>query len=74
VDKYFRMHGPNLEKRLYEQKRGFEWMNSRQKEQLSLESKDRGLERIPTHMLLTAIVALRIGRLEKPRSITMLAK
>jgi len=82
VDKYFRTHGPSLEKQLYKQRSGVERVNSRQKEQLCLEKhRTRGLERITTHallciiaMLLNGVVALRLGRPEKARSITMLAR
>ena len=56
-------------------------MNSRQKELLCLERhRARDLERITTHallrmiaMLLTGVEALRLGRPEKARSITMVA-
>jgi len=82
VDKYFRTHGPSLEKQLYKQRSGVERVNSRQKEQLCLERhRARGLERITTHallcmiaMLLNGVVALRLGRPEKARSLTMLAR
>jgi len=82
VDKYFRTHGPSLEKQLYKQRSGVERVNSRQKEQLCLERhRARGLERITAHallcmiaMLLNGVVALRLGRPEKARSITMLAR
>jgi hypothetical protein len=57
-------------------------MNSRLKEQLCLERhKARGPERITIHallsiiaMLLTALVALRLNRLENARCITILAR
>jgi hypothetical protein len=82
VDKYFRVHGPSLEKQLYKQRSGVKRVNSRQKEQLCLERhRARGLKRITTHallcmiaMLLNGVVALRLGRPEKARSITMLAR
>jgi len=82
VDKYFRTHGPSLEKQLYKQRSGVERVNSRQKEQLCLERhRARGLERITAHallcmiaMLLNGVVALRLGRPEKARSLTMLAR
>jgi IS5 family transposase len=82
VDKYFRTHGCSLEKQLYKQRSGVERVNSRQKELLCLERhRVRGLERITTHallcmiaMLLNGVVALRLGRPEKARSITMLAR
>jgi transposase len=82
VDRYFRTHGSSLEKQLYKQRGGVERVNSRQKELLCLERhRARGLERITTHallcmiaMLLNGVVALRLGRPEKARSITMLAR
>jgi len=82
VDKYFRTHGSSLEKQLYRQRSGVERVNSRQKELLCLERhRARGLERITAHallcmiaMLLNGVVALRLGRPEKARSITMLAR
>ena len=82
VDKYFRTHGPALEKEIYRQRSVIERVNSRQKEQLCLERhRARGLERVTTHallsmiaMLLNAVVALRLNRPEKARSITMLAR
>jgi len=57
-------------------------VNSRLKEQLCLERhRARGLERMIIHallcliaMLLNALTALRLGRTEKARSITMLAR
>ncbi|MGA2681694.1 MAG: transposase [Candidatus Bathyarchaeia archaeon] len=75
-------HGPSLEKQLYRQRSGVERVNSRQKEQLCLERhRARGLKRVTTHallfmiaMLLNGVVALRLGRPEKARSITMLAR
>ena len=82
VDKYFRTHGPALEKEIYRQRSVIERVNSRQKEQLCLERhRARGLERLTTHallsmiaMLLNAVAALRLNRPEKARSITMLAR
>jgi hypothetical protein len=82
VDKYFRTHGPALEKEIYRQRSVIERVNSRQKEQLCLERhRARGLERVTTHallsmiaMLLNAVAALRLNRPEKARSITMLAR
>jgi hypothetical protein len=82
VDKYFRTHGPVVEKQIYTRRGAIERMNSRLKEQLCLERhRARGLERITIHvllsiiaMLLTALVALRLNRLEKARCITMLAR
>jgi transposase len=62
VDKYFRTHGPSLEKQLYKQRSGVERVNSRQKEQLCLERhRARGLERITTHALLCMIAMLLNG-------------
>lgn len=82
VDKYFRTHGPIYEKRVYRLRSSIERVNSRLKEQLSLERhRVRGLGRITVHallcmiaMLLTAVIALRLNRPEKTRSITMLAR
>jgi transposase len=82
VDKYFRTHGSSVEKQLYRQRSGVERVNARQKEQLCLERhRARGLERMTAHallcmiaMLLNGVVALRLGRPEKARSITMLAR
>jgi len=81
VDKYFRTHGPIYEKRVYRLRSSIERVNSRLKDQLSLERhRVRGLGRITVHallcmiaMLLTALIALRLNRPEKTRSITMLA-
>jgi transposase len=82
VDKYFRTHGPILEKQLYKRRSGVERVNSRQKEMLCLERhRARGLERVAVHallcmiaMLLNAVAALRLNRPEKARCITMLAR
>jgi transposase len=82
VDKYFRTHGPAEEKQAYALRGAVERVNSRQKEQLCLEKhRARGLERITTHallcmiaMLLNAVAALRLGKPEKARSVTMLAR
>ena len=81
VDKYFRTHGPIYEKRVYRLRSSIERVNSRLKDQLSLERhRVRGLGRITVHallcmiaMLLTAMIALRLNRPEKTRSTTMLA-
>jgi transposase len=81
VDKYFRTHGPIYEKRVYRLRSSIERVNSRLKDQLSLERhRVRGLGRITVHallcmiaMLLTAVIALRLNRPERTRSITMLA-
>ena len=82
VDKHFRTHGPAEEKKIYTLRGAIERVNSRQKEQLCLERhRARGLERITVHallcmiaMLFNALVALKLGRPEKARSITMLAR
>jgi transposase len=82
VDKYFRIHGPTGEKQIYKQRSVIERVNSRQKEQLCLERhRARGLKRLTVHallciiaMLLTAVAALKLGRPEKARSITILAR
>ena len=82
VDKYFRTHGPAVEKQIYTQRSVVERVNSRQKEQLCLEKhRARGLKRVAVHallcmiaMLLNAVAALRLNRPEKARCITMLAR
>ena len=82
VDKYFRTHGPAIEKRLYRLRSSVERVNSRLKEQLCLEKhRVRSLERITVHalicmiaMLLNAVAAFRLNRAEKARSITLLAR
>jgi hypothetical protein len=82
VDKHFRTHGPAEEKQVYTLRGAVERVNSRQKEQLCLERhRARGLKRMTIHalfcliaMLLTAVVALRLNRPERARSITMLAR
>jgi transposase, IS5 family len=82
VDKYFRTHGSIYEKRVYRLRSSVERVNSRLKDQLSLERhRVRGLERITLHallcmiaMLLNALAALRLNRVDKARSITLLAK
>jgi hypothetical protein len=82
VDKYFRTHGPIYEKRVYRLRSSIERVNSRLKAQLSLERhRARGLGRITVHallcmiaMLLNALAALRLNRVEKARSITLLAR
>ena len=82
VDKYFRTHGPTDEKQVYRLRSSIERVNSRLKEQLSLERhRVRGLGRINMHallciiaMLLTALAALRLNRVDKARSITLLAR
>jgi transposase len=82
VDKYFRTHGPTDEKRVYRLRSSVERVNSRLKEQLCLEKhRVRGLRRITIHalicmiaMLLNAVAALRLNRMKKARSITLLAR
>ena len=82
VDKYFRTHGPIYEKRVYRLRSSIERVNSRLKGQLSLERhRVRGLGRITVHallcmiaMLLNALAALRLNRVDKARSITLLAR
>jgi transposase len=82
VDKYFRTHGPIYEKRVYRLRSAVERVNSWLKEQLSLERhRVRGLGRITVHallcviaMLLNALAALRLNRVDKARSITLLAR
>ena len=82
VDRYFRTHGPTDEKQVYRLRSSIERVNSRLKEQLSLERRRvRGLGRINMHalpciiaMLLTALAALRLNRVDKARSITLLAR
>jgi transposase len=82
VDRYFRTHGPAIERQIYAQRSVIERVNSRLKEQLCLERhRARGLERVTIHallciiaMLLNALAALRLNRPEKARSITMLAR
>jgi len=82
VDKYFRTHGPDLERMLYRHRAAVERVNSRLEEQLCLNRhRARGLRGIAIHallcviaMLLTAVIALRLNRPEKTRSITMLAR
>ena len=82
VDRYFRTHGPVCERQTYTQRSAIERVNSRLKEQLCLERhRARGLERITIHallciiaLLLNALIALRLNRPEKARSLTMLAR
>jgi transposase len=70
------------EKRLYRLRSSVERVNSRLKEQLCLEKhRVRSLERITVHallcmiaMLLNAVGAFRLNRVEKVRSITLLAR
>jgi IS5 family transposase len=82
VDRYFRIHGSTDEKRVYRSRSSVERVNSRLKEQLCLEKhRVRGLRRITIHalicmiaMLLNAVAAFRLNKVEKARSITLLAK
>ena len=82
VDKYFRTHGPASERRIYKERAAVERVNSRLKDQLNLERhRVRGLRRIAIHallcmiaMLLNALAALRLNRVEKARSVTLLAR
>ena len=82
VDRFFRTHGPTGEKRLYKLRSSVERVNSRLKEQLCLEKHwVRSIERITVHallcmiaMLLNAVAAFRLNRVEKARSITLLAR
>jgi IS5 family transposase len=82
VDKHFRTHGPADERRIYRQRSAVERINSRLKDQLGLERhKVRGLKNIAVHaqlcaiaMLLTALAALSLKRVEKARSITLLGR
>jgi IS5 family transposase len=82
VDKYFRTHGPARERKVYRRRAAVERMNSRLKEQLSLNRhRVRGLKNITIHallciiaMLLTALAALTLRRVEKARSITLLGR
>ena len=82
VDKYFTTHGPIYEKRVYRLRSAVERVNSRLKDQLCLERhRVRGLKRITVHallcmiaMLLNALAALRLNRVDKARSITLLVR
>jgi ubiquinone/menaquinone biosynthesis C-methylase UbiE len=70
------------EKRLYRSRSSIERVNSRLKEQLCLEKhRVKGLRRITIHalfcliaMLLNAVAALRLGKREQARSMSLLAK
>jgi IS5 family transposase len=81
VDKHFRTHGPAGERRVYRQRAAIERMNSRLKDQLSLNRhRVRSLRNVTTHallciiaMLLTALAALELKRPERTRSISFLA-
>jgi IS5 family transposase len=80
VDKHFRSHGPARERRLYRWRASVERTISRLKEQLGFNRhKVRGLRNITVHlllciitMLLVALAALRMKRIDKARSITLL--
>jgi transposase len=80
VDKHFRTHGPTRERRAYKQRAAIERMNSRLKDQLSLNRhRVRGLKNVTTHvllciitMLLNALAAAELKQPEKIRSITFL--
>jgi transposase len=82
VDRYLRTHGSTEDKRVYRLRSSVERVISRLKEQLCLEKhRVRGLRRITIHvlvcmiaMLLNALVALRLNRVEKARSMTMLSR
>ena len=82
VDKHFRTHGPADERRIYRHRSAVERVNSRLKEQLSLNKhRVRGLKNVAVHallcviaMLLTALAALSLKRAEKARSITLLGR
>ena len=82
VDRYFRTHGPADDKRVYRVRSSIERVNSRLKEQLCLgKHRVRGLSRVTIHalicmiaMLLNAVAAFRLNRVEKARSITLLAR
>jgi transposase len=82
VDKYFRTYGSDVERMLYRHRAAIERVNSRLEEQLCLNRhRAKGLRDITIHallcmiaMLLTAVIALRLNRPEKTRSITMLAR
>jgi len=82
VDKFFRVHGPSDEKRLYKLRSSVERVNSRLKEQLDLGNhRVRGLKRMRVHallcliaMLLNAVAAVRMDKREEDRSILFLAE
>ncbi len=75
VDRYFRTMDQTIEKRLYRLRSSVERVNSRLKEQLCLEKhRVRSIERITVHalicmiaMLLNAVAAFRLNRVEKVR-------
>jgi len=80
VDKRFRTHGAESLKRLYACKASAERAISRLKQHLSLENhKVKGLRNILIHtllciiaMLLIALTAIKLGRMEQIRAITAL--
>jgi len=80
VDEHFRTHGPARERRIYRRRASIERMISRLKEQPGLNRhRVRGLTNLTVHvlmsiitMLLVAVAALRLKRLEKIRSIALL--
>jgi transposase len=80
--RYFRTHGPARERRIYKRRAAVERMNSRLKEQLSLNRhRVRGLKNITIHallctiaMLITALAAVMLERVEKARSIILLGR
>jgi hypothetical protein len=80
VDKYFRTHGSSPERRVYRRRGSIERVNSRQEEHVCLNRhRVRGLTRIAAHtliciiaMLLNAVAALRLNRLDKARSMILL--
>jgi IS5 family transposase len=82
VDRYFRTYGPACEKRIYRQRSAGERVNSRLKDRLCLEKhRVRSLRRITIHalfcliaLLLNALAALRLNRVDKARSITLIAR
>jgi hypothetical protein len=59
VDRYFRTHGPAVDRRAYRQRAAVERMNSRLKETLSLNrQRIRGLRNVTIHALLCIIAML----------------
>jgi transposase len=82
VDRFFRTHGPKGEKRAYRLRSSIERVNSRLKEQACLgKHKVRSLKRVAIHclfcliaMLLNAVAAVRLGVVNRVRSMVFLAK
>jgi hypothetical protein len=76
------LNGPAFERRVYRQRASIERINSRLKEQLNLNRhRVKGLRRITIHallcmiaMLLMALAALRLNRVEKARPIVLFAR